>query len=55
MGLEQLSPAFYAQVAADFESKRGRMVSALRDAGLEPSVPAGSYYALAQAVRLRGL
>lgn len=30
------------------------MVSALLDAGLEPYVPAGSYYALTQATRLPG-
>ena len=53
-GLEQLPPAFYTQVAADHERKRERMVSALRDAGLEPSIPAGSYYALARATRLPG-
>ncbi len=53
-GLEQLAPVFYTQVAADHEQKRERMVSALRDAGLEPGVPAGSYYALAQAARLPG-
>ena len=53
-GLEQLPPAFYTQVAADHERKRERMVSALRDAGLEPGVPAGSYYALARAARLPG-
>jgi aminotransferase len=53
-GLEQLPPAFYTQVAADHESKRERMVSALRDAGLEPEVPAGSYYSLARATRLPG-
>ena len=30
------------------------MVSALRDAGMEPSVPAGAYYVLARASRLLG-
>ncbi|HEV2446713.1 MAG TPA: aminotransferase class I/II-fold pyridoxal phosphate-dependent enzyme [Candidatus Sulfopaludibacter sp.] len=53
-GLEQLSPEFYAQLAADHASKRGRMVAALRDAGMEPSVPAGAYYVLAKATRLKG-
>ncbi len=53
-GLEQLPPAFYKQIAADHQSKRERMLSALRDAGLEPSVPAGAYYVLAATGRLPG-
>ena len=53
-GLEQLPPSFYAQIAADHQSKRERMVGALRDAGLEPSVPAGAYYVLARVDRLPG-
>ena len=53
-GLEQLSPEFYKQLAADHQSKRERIVSALRDAGMEPSVPAGAYYVLAKAARLPG-
>jgi aminotransferase len=53
-GLEQLPPEFYIQLAADHQSKRERMLSALRDAGMEPSVPAGAYYVLARASRLSG-
>ena len=53
-GLEQLPPSFYAQIAADHQSKRERLVSALRDAGMEPSVPAGAYYILARVDRLPG-
>ena len=53
-GLEQLPPEFYKQLAADHQSKRERIVSALRDAGMEPSVPAGAYYVLARATRLPG-
>ena len=53
-GLEQLPPAFYTQLAADHQSKRERIVAALRDAGMEPSVPAGAYYVLARASRLPG-
>ena len=30
------------------------MLAALRDAGMEPSVPAGAYYVLAKATRLPG-
>jgi aminotransferase len=53
-GLEELPPSFYAQLAADYQSKRTRILSALRDAGLEPSVPAGAYYVLAGASHLPG-
>ena len=53
-GLEELPPAFYTQLAADHQSKRERMLAALRDAGMEPSVPAGAYYVLARASRLPG-
>jgi aminotransferase len=53
-GLEQLAPSFYQQIAADHQSKRERMVSALRDAGLAPTVPAGAYYVLADVSRIPG-
>jgi len=53
-GLEELPPSFYSQLAADYQSKRARILSALRDAGLEPSVPAGAYYVLAGAGHLPG-
>ena len=53
-GLEQLPPSFYTQLAADHQSKRERMVSALKAAGMEPSVPAGAYYVLAGVSRLPG-
>jgi aminotransferase len=53
-GLEQLPPAFYTQLAADHQSKRERILSALRKAGMEPSVPEGAYYVLARATQLPG-
>jgi aminotransferase len=53
-GLEQLPSGFYRQIAVDHQSKRERLVAALRDAGFEPSVPAGAYYVLAKADRLPG-
>ncbi len=53
-GLEQLPPEFYTQLAADHQSKRERILAALRDAGMEPGVPAGAYYVLAKAARLPG-
>jgi aminotransferase len=53
-GLEKLPPSFYTGLATDHESKRARIVAALREAGLEPSVPGGSYYVLANAAALPG-
>ena len=53
-GLEQLPSSFYTQLAADHQSKRTRILSALRDIGLEPSIPAGAYYVLAAASHIPG-
>jgi aminotransferase len=53
-GLEQLPPSFYTQLAADHQSKRGRMLAALTAAGMTPTTPAGAYYVLADATRLPG-
>ncbi len=53
-GLELLPPSFYKQVAIDHQSKRGRMLSALSDAGLTPATPEGAYYVLADVTRLPG-
>jgi aminotransferase len=53
-GLEQLPPAFYTELANSHQDKRTRMLSALSDAGLTPSTPAGAYYVLADASRLAG-
>jgi aminotransferase len=53
-GLELLPPSFYQQVAIDHQSKRGRILSALTDAGLTPTTPAGAYYVLADVTRLPG-
>ena len=53
-GLEQLPPSFYTQLAADHRVKREKLVAALRDAGMEPGVPAGAYYVLAKTTGLKG-
>ncbi len=54
VGLEQLPPSFYTQLAADYQTKREKLLSALKDIGMEPSVPSGAYYILARASRLPG-
>lgn len=48
-GLEQLPQAFYAGLIQEYQLKREMICSALREAGMEPSVPAGAYYVLADA------
>jgi aminotransferase len=53
-GLEQMEPSFYGQLAADHQDKRTRILSALTDAGLTPTTPAGAYYVLADATSLPG-
>jgi aminotransferase len=53
-GLEKLPPTFYTEIARSHQSKRERIVSALTDAGLTPTIPAGAYYVLADASRLPG-
>jgi len=53
-GLEQLPPGFYANLAAEHQSKRGRMLGALEAAGFKPTVPAGAYYVLADVSRVPG-
>lgn len=53
-GLEQLPPAFYTQLAADYRSKRARLTEALAAAGMEPTIPAGAYYVMARVDPLPG-
>ncbi|MDE3105402.1 MAG: pyridoxal phosphate-dependent aminotransferase [Acidobacteriota bacterium] len=53
-GLEQLPESFYRNLATEHEGKRGRMVQALRAAGLAPQVPDGAYYVLADVAALPG-
>jgi aminotransferase len=53
-GLGMLGPDYRTRLARDHESKRDRICSALADAGLEPCVPEGAYYVLADASRLPG-
>ena len=48
-GLDQLPDSFYSNLVDDYQYKREMICDALRAAGLEPSVPAGAYYVLADA------
>jgi aminotransferase len=42
----RLPMAYYEQLAADYRERRDVMIGVLRDAGLEPIVPAGAYYTM---------
>ena len=53
-GLNELTPAFYRQVSAEYATKRDRLCTSLQKAGLTPYVPQGAYYILADASRLPG-
>jgi aminotransferase len=53
-GLELLPPSFYTELAASYQDKRTRILSALTAAGLTPTTPAGAYYVLADATNLPG-
>jgi len=50
--IETLPPEWYRDLARAFESKRDRLCRALSDAGLDPLIPQGAYYALADVSRL---
>src|SRR5438477_4784776 len=51
-GLRELTGEFYGALAEEYLRKRDTLCSALGAAGLEPHVPQGSYYVLADASRL---
>jgi aminotransferase len=50
----ELPVSFYSDLATEYEVKRDLMCSALADAGLTPSIPAGAYYVLADVSSLPG-
>lgn len=45
--LNSLDTDFYTSLARDYQQKRDQFCEALREAGLEPRVPEGAYYVLA--------
>ncbi|WP_461209455.1 pyridoxal phosphate-dependent aminotransferase [Desulfocurvus sp. DL9XJH121] len=53
-GLEELGPEYYQGVSDDHQMKRDRFCDTLREIGLTPHVPAGSYYTLADVTSLPG-
>jgi aminotransferase len=52
--LETLDDSFYVSLGAEYLRKRDKFCAALSRAGLEPIVPQGAYYVLADTSRLRG-
>ena len=53
-GLNELPDSFYADLIQEYQHKREMICEALRASGLEPSVPAGAYYVLADASVIPG-
>ena len=53
-GLLELPESFYKELSIEYQQKRDQLCSALTDAGLTPSIPAGAYYVLADASRIEG-
>jgi aminotransferase len=53
-GLIGLPASYYSDLASEYQQKRDQLCSALADAGLPPSIPAGAYYVLADASRIPG-
>ena len=51
-GMAQIGPAYYEEMAKDYQEKRDYFCDILKDIGLTPHVPAGAYYVLAD---VRGL
>jgi aminotransferase len=54
MGIQELGPSFYRDLAREYQAKRDRFCRKLTKAGLPPSVPQGAYYVLADVSRLPG-
>jgi aminotransferase len=53
-GLDELPDSFYANLIDEYQRKREMVCETLHAAGLEPSVPAGAYYVLADASAVPG-
>lgn len=54
VGIQELEPSFYRDLAHEYQAKRDRFCRALEKAGLPPSLPQGAYYVLADMSRLPG-
>lgn len=54
IGLEELGDEYYTELARIHEHKRDLFCGALRDAGLNPSVPNGAYYVMTDVSSVSG-
>lgn len=53
-GLIELEPAYYEMISTQYQNKRDKICSALAQAGLEPYIPQGAYYVLADISKIPG-
>jgi aminotransferase len=53
-GIKRLKPDFYSELSQSYQRKRDVLCGALDDAGLDPIVPRGAYYVLADISAIRG-
>ena len=53
-GLMELEPDYYTRLSREYQEKRDRFCSVLFSAGLEPYVPQGAYYVLADVSKIAG-
>ena len=51
-GIRSLPASYYTEMSADYEAKLDAFCATLSDVGLQPVVPAGAYYVLADVSRL---
>jgi len=54
LGLPRLDAAFYRGLTEEYSGKRQQLCSALDEAGLNPFIPQGAYYVLADVSSLPG-
>ena len=53
-GMLELPESFYNNLAGEYQQKRDQICAALTTAGLNPTIPQGAYYVLADAARVPG-
>ena len=53
-GINELPQSYYEGISSEHQRKRSRIVAALKEAGLEPHVPQGAYYVLADVSSVPG-
>ena len=50
----ELEPDYYTRLSREYQEKRDRFCSVLSSVGLEPYVPQGAYYVLADVSKIAG-